>query len=68
VRIECGCPPLVLGRALSSSPETGSGEADLVALGRGNLERGGDGGPEVIEAWARWRSARAYGRFGIEPE
>jgi hypothetical protein len=44
--IECRCPSLALGHALSSSPETGSGEMDMAALGRGNLGRGGDGGPE----------------------
>jgi hypothetical protein len=46
VRIECECPLLVFRRVLSSSPETCSGEADLVVLIRGNLGQGGDGGLE----------------------
>ena len=34
--------PLAFGHALSSSPETGSGKADMAVLGRGSLGRGGD--------------------------
>jgi hypothetical protein len=47
MHIECGCPPLDFGHALSLSPETDSGEVDLVALGRGSLGRGRGGGPEA---------------------
>jgi hypothetical protein len=32
-RIECDCLPTSLGQALSQSPEAGSNEADMVALG-----------------------------------
>lgn len=45
--IECGCPPRAFGLALSLSPEIGSGEADMVVLGRGCLGRGGDS-PEYV--------------------
>jgi hypothetical protein len=45
--IECRCPELALGHALSSSPKTGSGEAKFAVMGRGSLGRGGDGGPEA---------------------
>ena len=62
--IECGCPLLALGHALSLSPKTGSSEADMAILGRGNLGRGGDGIPKVWEA--RARSARARDLFEIE--
>jgi hypothetical protein len=51
--------PLAFEHALSSSSETGSGEADMAVLGRGSLGRGGDGSPRVWEVRARWRSVRA---------
>jgi hypothetical protein len=42
IHIECGCPLLAFGHALSLSPKMGSGEADMVARGRGSLRRGGE--------------------------
>jgi hypothetical protein len=52
--IECGCPPLAFRRALSLSPEIGSGEADMAVLGRGK-----NWGPRVREPQARWKLSRA---------
>jgi hypothetical protein len=47
MRIKFKCPLLDFGRVVSSLPETGSGETYTTVLGRGVLERGGDGAPNL---------------------
>jgi hypothetical protein len=57
VRIKRECPLLDFGGALSSLPETGSGETDRVIVERGDFGRGGNGRHELCYAQARWRFA-----------
>jgi hypothetical protein len=47
VRIKCECPLLAFGCALSSLPETGSGETDRAIVDRGDFGRSGNGRHEL---------------------
>jgi hypothetical protein len=61
VHIECGYLPSDLGQALSLSPEAGSGEEDMVVLGRGSLDRDRDS-PELASYRDRPRARRSFGK------